>query len=321
MRILLTGASGMMGSATALALAARGDDVTVLQRRPAALGLREVLGDIADPDVLRRATRGQDVVVHAAAKVGVFGRWTDYQRINVAGTAAVIAACRASGIGRLVNLSSPSVAHAGESLIGAGAGPADPATARSSYARSKALAEVLALAADGPDLAVLCIRPHLVWGAADTQLIGPIIERARAGRLPLIGNGTALVDSTYVDNAVDALVAAVDACGSVHGESLVVTNGEPRPVGEIIRQVCAAAGVAGPRGRVPVRLAVGAGVAVEGIWRLAGRSSQPPMTRFLAEQLGTAHWFDQRRTRQALNWAPRVNLDKGFQLLREGLQR
>lgn len=320
MRVLLTGASGMMGGATALALAARGDDVTVLQRRPAGLGLREVLGDVADAEVVRRAVRGQDVVVHAAAKVDVFGSWVDYQRVNVAGTAAVVAACCAGGVGRLVNISSPSVAHAGAALIGAGAGPADPGSARSDYARSKAMAELLALAADGPDLAVLCIRPHLVWGAADTQLIGPIIERARAGRLPLIGNGTALMDTVYVDNAVEALVAAVDACGPVHGEALVVTNGEPRPVGEIIRRVCAAAGVTGPRGRVPLQLAVGAGAAVEKMWRLTGWASQPPMTRFLAEQLGTAHWFDQRRTRQALNWTPRVSLDEGFDLLRVGLQ-
>jgi nucleoside-diphosphate-sugar epimerase len=164
------------------------------------------------------------------------------------------------------------------------------------------------------------VRPHLVWGAADSQLVAPIIERARAGRLPLIGDGTALVDTLYVDNAVEALIAALDVCGSLHGESLVVTNGEPRPVGEIIRRVCHAAGVTGPRGRVPLRLAMGAGAAIEGIWRVAGLTGRPPITSFLAEQLGTAHWFDQRRTRAALHWTPRVSLDEGFDLLREGLR-
>ena len=315
MKILVTGAGGLRGGATARALAARGDDVTVLQRRPAALGLREVLGDVADAEVVRRAVAGQDVVLHAAAKVDVFGPFAEFRRVNVEGTATVVDACRALGVGRLVNVSSPSVAHAGHALIGAGAGPADPESARGSYARSKAVAERLALAADGADLAVLCLRPHLVWGPGDTQLIGPILERARAGRLPLIGDGTALVDTTYLDNAVDALVAAVDACGPVHGEALVVTNGEPRPVGEILRRVCAAAGVPGPRGRVPLPLAAAAGGAIEGLWRATRRTGRPPMTRFLAEQLGTAHWFDQRRTRAALNWAPRVSLERGFELL------
>ena len=146
----------------------------------------------------------------------------------------------------------------------------------------------------------------------------PIIDRARAGRLPLIGGGTALIDTTYVDNAVRALIAAVDVCGPVHGEALVVSNGEPRPVAEILQRVCAAAGVPGPRGRVPLPVARAAGSVVEAAWRAARRPGVPPLTRFLAEQLGTAHWFDQRRTRAALNWAPSVSLDEGFEILRKG---
>jgi len=319
-KVLVTGASGMTGRALATALIARGDTVTVLQRRPSGLDTAEVLGDIADADVVRRAATGQEVVVHLAAKVDVVGPWTDYERANVDGTRSVVAACRSTGVRRLINISSPSVAHAGAALVGAGAQPADPASARSNYSRSKAIAEQLALAADGPDLAVLSLRPHLIWGPGDTQLVRPIIARARAGRLPLIGGGTALIDTTFVDNAVEAMVAAVDVCGPVHGEALVVSNGEPRPVAEILQRVCAAAGVPGPRGRVPLRVAAAAGSAVEAVWRAARRPGVPPLTRFLAEQLGTAHWFDQRRTREALGWAPRVSLDEGFELLRRSNQ-
>ncbi|MEP6562839.1 MAG: NAD-dependent epimerase/dehydratase family protein [Nakamurella sp.] len=314
MKILITGASGMTGRAVATALLARGDDVTVLQRRTSGLPTTEVLGDIADPSVIGRAAAGQDVVLHLAAKVDVVGPWPQYQRANVDGTTAVLAACLSAGVLRLVNVSSPSVAHAGAALVGAGADPAQPATAGSNYSRSKAMAEQLALAADGPDLAVLSVRPHLIWGPGDTQLVGPIAARARAGRLPLVGGGTALIDTTYVDNAVDALIAAVDS--SVHGEALVISNGEPRPVAEILQRVCAAAGVPGPRGRVPLRVATAAGYAVETGWRLTRRPGVPPLTHFLAEQLGTAHWFDQRRTRQALSWSPRVSLDDGFEILR-----
>ncbi len=320
MRILITGARGLMGSAVARTFTGRGDDVTVVQRRPAGLGCREVLGDIGDADVLARAVRGQDAVLHLAAKVDVVGTWAEYARVNIGGTRAVIAACRAAGVGRLVNVSSPSVAHSGAPAFGDGAAPADPNTARSNYSRSKAVAELMALAADGHDLAVLCIRPHLVWGPGDTQLIGPVIERARAGRLPIVGTGGALIDTTYIDNAVDALVAAVDTCGPVHGESLVVSNGEPRPVGEILRRVCIAGGVPGPRGHLPLTLATTVGAAVEGVWRVGRRSGRPPLTRFLAEQMGTAHWFDQRRTRQALGWSPRITLDHGFALLQDALQ-
>ncbi len=315
MRVLVTGASGMLGRATATELLGRGDEVTVLQRRPAGLPCREVLGDVADPAVVGRAARGQDAVVHLAAKVDVTGPWAEYEHANVAGTRAVVTACRSAGVGRLVHVSSPSVAHAGAALAGVGADPADPARARGHYSRSKAVAERDALAADSASLAVLAVRPHLVWGPGDTQLVGRVIERARAGRLPVIGSGTALIDTTYVDNAATALAAAVDACGPVHGEALVVSNGEPRPVAEMLARLCRAAGVPGPRGRVPFRVAWGAGAAAEAVWAATRRRSTPPLTRFLAEQLATGHWFDQRRTRAALGWRPHVPLEEGFSRL------
>ncbi|WP_091929670.1 NAD-dependent epimerase/dehydratase family protein [Blastococcus sp. DSM 46786] len=312
MKVLVTGASGMLGRVTTQQLLARGDEVTVLQRRPAGLPCAEVLGDVADPSVVARAAAGQDAVVHLAAKVDVTGTWDEYERANVQGTRNVVAACAAEGVGRLVHVSSPSVSHAGSPLFGAAAGSADPARARGSYSRSKAVAEQVALDADSAGLAVLVLRPHLVWGPGDEQLVARIVARAGAGRLPLVGSGAALIDTTYVDNAVAALVAAVDACGPVHGEALVVSNGEPRPVAEILRRLCSAAGVPPPRGRVPAHAAWLAGAVVEGIWSATGRCSTPPLTRFLTEQLTTAHWFDQRRTRTALGWRPEIGLEEGF---------
>ena len=155
------------------------------------------------------------------------------------------------------------------------------------------------------------MRPHLVWGPGDTQLVGRILARARAGRLAVVGTGTALIDTTYVDDAVDALVAALDRAPDLHGRVLVVSGGEPRPVAELLASICAAVGAPTPRVAVPARLARVAGAVAETLWR-----HEPPMTRFLAEQLSTAHWFDQRETRAALGWAPRVGLDEGFRRLR-----
>jgi len=319
-KVLVTGASGMLGGAVARALAARGDEVTVMQRRSSGLGFREVLGDVADAAAVREAVDGQDGVVHLAAKVDVTGPEADYVRANVVGTRNVLAACTASGVGRLVQVSSPSVSHTGSSLVGAPAGTADPQHARGPYARTKAQSELEALAADqtgsGP-LAVVAVRPHIVWGPGDTQLVERIVERGRAGRLPLLGTGAALVDTTYVDNAADAIVAALDRAPQVHGEAFVVSNGEPRPIGEIFGDFCAAAGVPRPTRHVPARLAVAAGGLVEAVWSLqrGDGQRQPPMTRFLAEQLSTAHWFDQRRTRAALSWTPAVSIAEGLERL------
>jgi nucleoside-diphosphate-sugar epimerase len=246
MRVLVTGASGMLGGTVARSLAARGDDVVVMQRRPSGLGLTERLGDVSDPDACAAAVDGVDAVVHLAAKVHVVGAWEDYVAANVTGTATLLAAARAAGATRFIQVSSPSVAFAGDSLVAAPAGPADPDRARGPYSRSKAMAEELALAEHDVAFSVLAVRPHLVWGPGDTQLVARIVERGRSGRLAIVGRGTALIDTTYVDNAADALVAALDHADTAGGRAYVVSNGEPRPVAEILGSICAAAGVPRP---------------------------------------------------------------------------
>lgn len=317
MRVLLTGASSLLGAGVVRALTARGDEVVVLQRRPspvaADLGLSEVLADLTDGEAVRRALAGTEAVIHLAARVGVVGTGQEFHRTNVVGTRNVLAAARATaGVGRFVYISSPSVAHSGAALAGAGAGRADPSHAKGHYSRTKARAELDVLAADAPDFATIALRPHLIWGPGDTQLVGRIVERARSGRLALVGGGRPLVDTTYIDNAVDAVVAALDRAGAGHGEAFVVSNGEPRTVAELFERICLAAGQAPPRRSVPRPVAWAGGAVAEGVWRLAGRTDDPPMTRFLAVQLATAHWFDQRRVREVLRWEPRVSLAEGF---------
>jgi nucleoside-diphosphate-sugar epimerase len=306
----------MYGGAVARSLVARGDQVRAFQRRPAGLeGVEEVLGSVTDADAVRAAAEGAEAVIHMAAKVTVSGPWSAFAEVNIKGVQNVLAAVQAAGVPRLVHVSSPSVAHHGDSRVGAGAGPADPDRARGHYSRSKATGELMALDADGPDLAVVVLRPHLMWGPGDTQLIGRIVQRAKEGRLAIVGPGTALIDTTYVDNAVDATVAALDRCELAHGEALVISNGQPRPVAELFEQACLAAGVPPARMHVPFRLAWGGGAVVEAAWSALKRDGDPPITRFLAEQLATAHWFDQRRTRELLAWEPSVGLEEGFDRL------
>lgn len=315
-RVLVTGASGMLGHAVARRLLRAGHGVRTFQRRPAGVaGADEVLGSVTDPRAVAQAVLGCDAVVHLAAKVSFTGPEEEFRAVNVDGTRTLLAAARTAGARRFVMVSSPSVAHVGRSLVGAGADPADPVRARGAYARTKAMAELAALAADSPELRVLAVRPHIVWGPGDTQLVARIVARARAGRLPLLGSGAALIDTTYVDNAADAIAAALVAAGAACGAAYVVTNGEPRPVRDLLAGICAAAGVPAPAWSVPPGLARLAGGAIEALWVGHESWGEPPMTRFLAEQLSTAHWFDQRGTRAALGWEPAVTLDAGLALL------
>ncbi len=323
MKVLVTGASGFLGQATAAAVRDAGHEVRTFQRRPSGVaGVQDVAGTMTDDAALARAVDGVEAVVHLAAKVSLAGDPADFARVNVDGTRSLLRAARAAGAARFVFVSSPSVAHTGSSLVGADAGPAEPSRARGDYARTKAAAELLALDADAPDFAVVAVRPHLVWGPGDTQLVGRIVERARAGRLPLLDSGAALIDTLYVDNAATAMVAALEHAtdDGVHGNAYVVTNGEPRPVADLLAGICTASGVRPPQWHVPAAVARIAGSVVEAVWRVRPGEDEPPMTRFLAEQLSTAHWFDQRRTRQDLRWTPSVSIDQGLERLRVAAQ-
>ena len=328
MRVLVTGASGLLGGTVARRLLERGHAVTTLQRRPSGVdGADDVLGSVTDELDVATAVAPSgagtlDAVVHCAAKVGFTGAESEFARVNTWGTASVLAAARDAGARAFVQVSSPSVAHTGASIVGEGAGPASPDHARGAYARTKAAAEVTVLDADAPGFTTTAVRPHLMWGPGDTQLVERVAERTRTGRMPLVGDGAPLVDSTYSDDAVAAVLAALDRAldgdPAVAGRAFVVTSGQPRPVGELIARIALAGGGQVPTRRVPFRAAWAAGAVAEGVWaalRAAGSpraDAEPPLTRFLAEQLGTAHWFDLRATRAALRWAPAVGIDEGL---------
>lgn len=332
-RILVTGASGLLGRSVARRLADLGYQVTTFQRSPSGLdGVRDVRGSLSDADAVAQAVQGQDAILHMAAKVSVSGRREDFEQVNILGTEQLFDAAWAAGVENVLYVSSPSVAHAGSSLVGVGAGTADPRHAVGHYAQTKAEAELIAEARGSVGTNVLIMRPHLVWGPGDGQLTSRIVARARSHRLPILGTGAALVDTLYIDNAVDAFVAGlrrlplITSSQPVEGRRLVVTNGEPRPIGELLIGIAQAGGAPAPRLRVSPRLAMAAGQVIQTLWASSTTlqrvgDGEPPMTRFLAEQLSTAHWFDQRHTREVLQWSPAVSMDQGLRDLARHVRR
>ena len=334
-RILFTGASGLLGRESVLALLRAGYDVRVFQRGDSGIAallpdsirprFEQVRGDITNAQAVDLAMTGVNGVVHAAAKVSVSGEWADYERINIEGTLTLLQAALNHSVGSFLYISSPSVAHAGAAIVGDGAGVASPEHARGNYARSKAAAELLVLEANGTPLPgggvlrVGALRPHLMWGPGDTQLVERILERSAAGRLPLLSGGTGLIDTLYIDNAADAVVRGYQRLDAFAGRALVVTNGQPRTIAELLGGFCEAVGVPAPRVSVPAKVAALAGRVIERVWERLPKNvtagDEPPMTEFLAEQLSTAHWFDQRRTRELLQWEPSVSIEEGYERL------
>ncbi|MCU0235197.1 MAG: NAD-dependent epimerase/dehydratase family protein [Thermoanaerobaculales bacterium] len=319
MRVLVTGGGGFLGGALVERLVACGEEVRSLQRRESArlreLGVEQVLGDVADGQVVERAAAGREVVFHAAARVDMWGPYGPFYRTNVLGTENVIAAARRNGVSRLILTSSPSVVHGRRGLAGADESTPYPDRFEAAYPQTKAMAEMAVLAANGPELATLALRPHLVWGPGDTNLVARLVERARAGRLRLVGGGTSLVDTTYVDNAVDAHLLAAERLApraSCAGRAYFIANGEPRSVGEVVGAILGAAGLPPERRSLPLRLALALGRACELVDAVVPFRGGPPMTRFIARSLATAHWYDLGAARRDLGFEPRVSFDDGI---------
>ncbi|CAB4648685.1 unannotated protein [freshwater metagenome] len=314
MKVLVTGATSMIGRKTAEELLRRGHDVQILQRGSSDLEVPIFRGDIRDADAVQKAVSGCDVVIHAAAKVGIVGRISEFRDINVVGTQHVMSAAVAAGARGVVYVSSPSVSYSTTPVLGAVSPPARD-DVLGHYSQTKSVAERAVLA--DTRIAAVALRPHLVWGPGDTQLVGRIVERARQRRLALVNNGEAVVDSTYIDNVSDALAAAAERVGvqeNLSGRALVVSNGEPRTVASLVQSICSAANVSYAPRNIGLGAAVRLGKVIEAVYKLRPHS-EPPLTAFTAYQLGISHWFDITETKELLQWSPRISLDEGFALL------
>lgn len=330
MKILVTGGAGFLGQAICRGLLAQGHMVISTQRRRSidldAMGVEQRLGDLADAAHVQRALEGVDAVFHNAAKAGHWGSEQSYIEANVTGTMNVLAACRAHGIARLVYTSTPSVAHNGRVPCEGGneiSTPYAPAF-KAPYPRTKQIAEKAVLAANGSavagggTLSTVALRPRLIWGPGDTNLLPRLVERARAGRLRFIAGGHNRMDTTYVDNAADAHLKAFAALGpgsACAGKAYFISNGEPQPVREIINGLLVAAGEPRVEASVPFAVAYAAGALCEVLWHTLPLKGEPPMTRFVAEQLATPHWYDLTAAKRDFGYVPQVRVAEGLDRL------
>lgn len=327
-RALVTGGGGFLGGAIARALLERGWEVVSVARGDyphlRELGVVTQRGDLAEPGVAQAAVEGCDVVFHVAAKAGVWGRYDDYHRSNVAATEQLLSASQRADVSRFVYTSTPSVIHAGGDIEGVDESTPYPQHFETHYPKTKAEAEQMVLAAHNQrGVSTVALRPHLIWGPGDTQFMPRIIDRAKSGRLRLVGDGQKLIDTVYIDNAVSAHLLAADklgpdaACG---GKAYFITQGEPIPTADMVNRLLNAAGLPPVERRVPFALAYAVGAMLEGAYTLFGVQSEPPLTRFVAQQLATAHWYDIGAARRDLSYQPLVSLDEGMRRLADSLR-
>lgn len=325
MRILVTGGGGFLGQALCRGLVERGFEVVSFNRGryPAldTLGVRQMQGDLADRKAAIAACEGVDAVFHNAAKAGAWGSYDSYHRANVMGTGNVLAGCREHGVSRLVYTSTPSVTHRATHPVEGGTADTVPygEDLKAPYASTKLIAEKIVLAANDATLSTIALRPRLIWGPGDNQLLPRLAERAKAGRLRFVGGGSNLIDTTYIDNAAQAHFDAFErltpdaACA---GRAYFISNGEPKSVREVVNALLRAAGAPEVDKTIPFRAAYAVGAICEGLWSVLPLRGEPPMTRFLAEQLSTTHWYDMTPATRDFGYVPRVSFHDGIMRLK-----
>ena len=338
--LLVTGGGGFLGKAIARLLIDRGDRVISFSRgyypELEALGVEQIQGDISNPIAVENALRGVDAVYHVAAKAGVWGDYRDYYRINTLGTRNVIAACNSCGVSRLIYTSSPSVVFDGGDMENADETLPYPAGYHSAYPQTKALAEQAVRLAGGwshmadgrwrriekntrtagEGLKTIILRPHLIWGPGDNHLVPRILKRAK--RLRRIGDGKNRVDVIYIDNAARAHLLAEEALirqPELSGNVYFISQGKPVLLWKMIDDILLAGGLSPVKHSISPQAAYGIGAALEWLYKALALKAEPQMTRFVARELSTSHWFDIRAARRDLGYAPEVTTEEGLRRL------
>ena len=324
---LVTGGGGFLGRYIVRRLVDAGHRVRTFSRRRyeflESLDVEPVQGDLRDADAVARAVEGVDTVFHTAAVPGIWGTWETYYQTNTVGTRHVLQAARRAGVSRIVYTSSPSVTFDGRDQRGVDESAPYPKRWLCHYPHSKALAEQEVLEADTPGgLRTCALRPHLIWGPEDPHLVPRLIERARSGKLRIVGDGKTRVDMVYVENAAVAHLLAAEALidGRAGGKAYFISQGEPVQCWDWINDILHLADLPPVRRRVPLAVAYAAGALLESIYRITRRTAEPPMTRFLALQLGRDHYFSIDAARRDLGYEPVTATCDGMQRLGAWLQ-
>ena len=338
--VFITGASGFIGGKIAERLLADGRRVRVLSRRPLpemeARGAEVIPGDLDDVHALRRGCASAESVFHVAGRVGVWGPRREFFHVNVDGTKNVIAACREAGVARLIYTSSPSVVYNGGDLRNVNESAPLCQQAPCAYPTSKAAAELEVLSAHGKNFSTIALRPHLVWGPGDRNVVPRVLALAKSGRLKIIGAGENKVDVTHITNVVDAHLLAEGALLNVAGvadprerkgtsapgsptpataypggKAYFITNGEPVLLWKWINNLLMELNEPPVTKHVSLSTTYFAGGVLEALWRALPLKGEPPMTRFVAKEMATDHWFDITAARRDLAYHPLMTVADG----------
>lgn len=326
-RILVTGAGGFLGSAICRLLRLVDIDVVGFSRgeypQLRTMGVLLIKGNINDPYAVCNALAGCDLVFHVASKAGVWGSKESYFDTNVNGTNNVIQACKKHHIKYLVYTSTPSVTYTGQDENSIDESTPHAKSFLNFYAQSKSIAEKSVLKNNGEHLKTTALRPHLIWGPGDPHFAPRIFERAMAGKLRLVGTIDKLVDTIYIDNAVYAhLLAAIELTNKhshCAGKAYFLSNDQPITILDMINKLLQCKSLSPVSKRISKHLAYFIGFTLEKLYLLLSKKEEPILTRFVARQLSTSHYFNINAAKNDLGYQALVSIDKGMEIYKRVL--
>lgn len=328
MNVLVTGGGGFLGTAIVKRLVDLNFEVRSFSRgnypHLEKMGVTQMRGDLADSSAVLEACRGCEIIFHVAAKAGLWGKDEDFYNSNVIGTKNILTACHSLGIRNLVYTSSPSVIFDGKDQDGVDESIGYPGEYKAAYPRTKAEAEKLVLEADPDRLKAVSLRPHLIWGPEDNHLTPGILAKGKAGRLRRLGNSSKLVDFTYIDNAAEAHILAGRAMlegADIGGGVYFISQSEPWPLWDFVNQLMKIAGYRPVTRTLSPKAAYHLGGALEWIFRTLRLPGDPPVTRFMVEELVTSHWYDNSAAERDFGYKPKVTMKEGLNRLEKWIHQ
>jgi nucleoside-diphosphate-sugar epimerase len=315
MTVLVTGATGFLGSHVTGLLLDRGERPRVLVRpgdsaRPLADAVADVrFADIGDRSAIRAALTGVDRVVHCAARTGTWGPEAEFRRTNVHGLEILVRSALDAGVQRIVHVSSITV-H-GIDVRGTADENAPLRDSPNPYSRSKIAGERLLqrmIAAEGAPVTI--VRPGWIYGPGDAASFARVARMIEKGRMAMVGSGENHLPLIYVDDVAQGILLASEA-GHAEGRSYLLVNDEPVTQRDFLAAIAAELEVAVPTRRIPYEPTVMLGAVSENLGRLARRRQPPPLMRYGIRLLGGENRFIISRARQELGFGPLVDLADG----------
>ena len=319
MKALITGGTGFVGGALTRRLHGMGWDVTVLGRNPKILdelesqGIKTIQANIEKKEPVMDACKDMEIVFHCAAFPSPWGNFEKFYQTNVIGTRNVVQACLEKKVKRLVYVSTPSIYFDYRSRLNVK--ETDPLPEPiSNYSSTKLLAEEEIDKGFANGLPVISIRPRAIFGPGDTVIFPRVIPRLKSGRLPIIGDGENIVDLTYIENVVDALILCAESPSNTLGKKYNISNGEPLKIWQLIGRICTELDMPHPKRKVSQRIVHMAGGLLEFLFTLIPTHPEPPLTRLSVAMMSNSTTLDIAAAKNELGYKPRVSVDEGVEL-------